>query len=120
MTFDGMVHKFRTRFRLSQNTTLSNYKFRKVMQAEKESFDSFVIRVRQEAQTCNFQCAHNNCTIKDVMIRDHILFGTVDDTIRRHALHDEWDLAMLIIKGRSSKAATKGAQTIKKHVISDN
>ena len=114
MSFDGMAQKFRTRFRLSHNTTLSNYKFRKVMQAERETFDSFVIRVRQEAQTCNFQCAHDDCTVKDVLIRDQILFGTVDDTIRRQALHDEWDLTTLITKGRSSEAATKGAQSIKK------
>ena len=114
MTFDAMVHTFRTRFKLSQNTTLSNYKFRKIAQQDNESFDSFVIRVRQEAQTCNFQCSHDDCTVKDVMIRDQILFGTSDDAIRRQALHDEWDLGTLVTKGRSSEAASKGAEIIKK------
>ena len=108
-----MVNKFRERFKLSCNTSLANYKFRKLVQKESESFDLFVIRVKKECSSCNFKCASAACTVANTMVRDQIIFGTTNDDIRRVALHEEWDLETLIKKGRSLEAATSGAQKIK-------
>ena len=112
LTFAGLVDKLIERFKLSSNTTLSNYKFRKLTQASTETFDMFVIRVKQQSRQCNFSCNAEACTVKDTMVRDQIVFGTKDDEIRRQALHEQWDLATLIKKGRSLEAATHGATEI--------
>ena len=114
MTFDTMVTKLKTRFGLSKNSTMLNYKFRQISQGKEESFDQFVIRVKTESQGCNFKCESPACTVKDTMCRDQILLGTRDDDIRRQALHEEWSLDTLIKKGRSLEAATQGAEKIKK------
>ena len=111
--FTEMVTKFRERFRLSGNSSLANYKFRKLVQNSNESFDLFVIRVKKESSSCNFKCTSAACTVTDVMVCDQIIFGTSDYDIRRQALHEEWDLETLIKKGRSLEAATMGAEKIK-------
>ena len=110
LTFPQMVEKFRTKFKLSSNVTLCNYKFR---QAEGESFNLFVIRVRKEAQACDFKCDSANCTVRDTLIRDQLLIGTKNDEIRSQALKEEWSLDAVISKGRAIEAASKGAAEIK-------
>jgi hypothetical protein len=87
--FTEMVAKFRERFRLSGNSSLANYKFRKLVQRANESFDLFVIRVKRESASCNFKCTSATCTVMNVMVRDQIIFGVSDDDIRRQALHEE-------------------------------
>ena len=111
--FKDMLSKFRTRFNLSSNHTLANYKFRQITQNVDESFDQFVIRTKKESLSCNFKCQSVNCNVNDIMIRDQIILGTKDDDIRRTALHEQWNLNDLIAKGRSLEAATAGAEKIK-------
>ena len=112
LTFADLVTRLTERFQLSSNTTLSNYKFRKLTQTKSETFDMFVIRVKKHSQQCNFSC-NATCTVRDTMVRDQLILGTKDDEIRRQALHEQWDLATLIQKGRSLEAATHGASEIK-------
>lgn len=51
MDFDDMVTAFTTRFVLQANQTLANFRFRKLVQASNESFDAFVIRVKDDAKS---------------------------------------------------------------------
>ena len=85
MLFKGMTDAFKKRFKLSNNLTLANYKFRKIEQAQDEGFDSYVIRVKREAVNCDFKCELPECTVADTLIRDQIIFGTTDDEIRKQA-----------------------------------
>ena len=113
MTFTNMVKALQERFKLSSNTTLANFKFRGLKQNSGESFNQFVIKLKHESMTCNFSCAHNDCDVQATLLRDQILFGTHNDDIRRHALHEQWNLEDLIKNGRSLEAATQGADKIK-------
>ena len=113
MTFTNMVRALQERFKLSSNTTLANFKFRALKQKSGESFNQFVIRLKQEATTCNFSCAAAGCDVQATLVRDQILFGTHNDEVRRHALHEQWNLEDLVKNGRSLEAATQGADKIK-------
>ena len=113
MTFSKLVEALQARFKLSSNTTLSNYKFRGLKQKSGESFNQFVIRLKHESMTCNFTCESANCDVLATLLRDQILFGTHNDEIRRHALHEQWELEDLVKNGRSLEAATQGAAKIK-------
>ena len=112
MTLDGMVKVFTDRFTLSTNLTLANYKFRKMTQSLEESFESFTIRVKREAQNCDFKCG-NNCTVVNTLIRDQILFGTREDEVRKNALKKQWGLDDLQNQARAIIASDKGAAVIK-------
>ena len=48
------------------------------------------------------------------MIRDQIIIGTADNSIRKAALEEQWSLADLQSKGRKIEAAAYGAAQIKK------
>ena len=91
---------------LTRNTTLCNFEFHKLYQQAEESFDMFVNHVKHEATNCEFTCAHADCTVKDVMVRDQIILGTLNDEIRRNALKQQWNLADLVINSRQLEAAT--------------
>ena len=75
MTFADMVRVFIDRFKASTNLSLANFNFRKIQQEEKELFEAFTIRVKREANNCDFKC-NNTCTVSNTMVRDQILFGT--------------------------------------------
>ena len=113
MSYDTLITKLRDRFKLNSNQTLANYKFRNLKQGREETYDAFVIRVKNDAKSCSFKCDNATCSVDTTMMRDQIIFGTHDSEIRRQALHEEWSLDDLIKKGRSLEAATKGAATIK-------
>ena len=112
MIFKDMVKLFTDHFKQSTNQTLANYRFRKMVQEERESFETFCIRIKREARNCNFKCGEA-CTVVDVMIKDQILFGTRDAEIRKAALKEDWDLATLLKKGRVMEASDRGAAVIK-------
>ena len=64
MNFEEMVTAYQQRFGLQANQTLANYRFRKIAQRSEETFDAFVIRVRDDAKSCKFKCtAPKRCQI---------------------------------------------------------
>ena len=92
MTYTWLVAKLKERFKSGSNTkVLANFKFHKITQSRGESFDSFAIRVKREANLCNFSCAAEG-TVNETLIRDQIIIGIINDEIRRAALKDQWDL----------------------------
>ena len=119
ITFKDTVKKLKDRYQPTQNKTLANYEFHKLKQQSHESFDVFVNRVKQEANSCEFTCASGTCTVKDVMIRDQIIIGTSDNAIRKEALNEQWSLADVQAKGRKMEAAAVGAERIKQEATSN-
>ena len=64
MTFNRMVECLKKVFRSNSNTTLSNFKFRKLSQGSKESFELFALRVKKEAENGNFSCDHEHAMLR--------------------------------------------------------
>jgi hypothetical protein len=119
MTFENMVNLLTNRFKANTNLSLANFNFRKLKQEEKESFEAFTIRVKREANNCDFKCTAARCTVSDTMVRDQILFGTRDAEIRKNALKEQWQLADLLTNGRAIEASDIGAATIKQEPLND-
>ena len=55
MAFENMTKAFEGKLKLSSNTTLANFKFRNITQADEESFDLFCIRVKRRSFRLQFQ-----------------------------------------------------------------
>ena len=108
-----MVNRFRQAFGLNRNVTLANYRFRSLRQGPEEDFDKFVIRVKQEVKNCSFNCTSPTCTASQTMIRDQILIGTTDDSLREKALAEQMDLNNVVDNGRMLEAAHRGATKLK-------
>ena len=118
IAFKDTVKRLKDRYQPTQNKTLANYQFHKLKQQPHETFDVFVNRVKQEANSCEFTCTSDTCTVKNVMIRDQIVIGTLDNAIRKEALNEQWSLIDLQAKGRKMEAAAAGADKIKQEVSS--
>ena len=112
ITFKEMTAGIKARYDVSRNKTLANFEFHKLFQKEGESFDSFTVRVKHEARTCEFSCASDACTVENILTRDQIIIGTSNNEIRKNALKNQWDLDNLIKGGRQLEAAARGAQRI--------
>ena len=52
------------------------------------------------------------CTIRDVLIRDQIIVGTLDDDVCKMALNKQWSLKDLLSEGCKLEAASFGAHMI--------
>ena len=81
LAFSDLVDGMKARYMPTQNKTLANYDFHRLVQNKDESFDIFVNRVKHEAKFCDFSCDSGNCTVLDILIRDQIIIGTTNDQI---------------------------------------
>ena len=113
ITFDQVVVKMKARYKPTQNVTLAHHEFRKLTQQPTEAYDSFINRVKHEANYCQFQC-NGQCTVHDTLIRDQIIYRVQDDEIRKQALNKQWTLEDPQKQGRRIEAASHGAAKIKK------
>ena len=111
ISFKDAVDKLMARYKPTRNTTFANFEFHKLAQQFSESFDMFVNRVKHEAKGCEFSCGAA-CTIKDIMIRDQIIVGTIDDDIRKMALRSQLTHEQLLSEGHKLEAASFGCQMI--------
>ena len=112
ITFTEMATKLKTRCEGNRDKTSANFEFHKQKQTEEESFDTYVLRIKHDASTCDFKCTSATCTVQDTMVRDQIIIGTNNNEIRKNALKIQWNLTDLINNGRALEAATHGAQKI--------
>ena len=112
ITFDETVRLLKDRYKPTRNLTFAHYQFHKMTQKSSEAFDVFVNRVKHEASNCEFTC-NDDCTVGNILIRDQIIVGTTDDSIRKEALNNQWNLQDLSNNGRKMEAASYGAQKIK-------
>ena len=83
-----------------KNQTLLYYQFHQLQQATSEKIDSFINRIFQHADKCEFKSKNTACTSRDTihetLIRDQIIIRTNNTTIREQALEKELNLTALI------------------------
>lgn len=68
---DRIISELRAHFVPQRNVLFERFKFFSANQKE-ETVDEFVIRLRQLAESCEFE------TLKDSLIRDRLVMGTND------------------------------------------
>ena len=114
--FNAMVAKLRQRYQPSQNHVLLHYQFHNLQQATGEKIDSFINRVCQHAEKCEFKCKNTSCTsrnaIHEILIRDQIVIGTNNTTIREQALEKELNLTDLISHSRKVEATEEATKVM--------
>ncbi|KAJ8403559.1 hypothetical protein AAFF_G00348850 [Aldrovandia affinis] len=70
-------------FKPAKNTIYERYVFGSCKQEEGESIDNFVTRLRERAATCDYG------QLKDEVIRDKIVLGVANESIRRRLLREK-------------------------------
>ena len=103
-TFLAKMKEF---YKPTENLTLKNYHFRQLIQGEEETLTAFCNRVETEAKHCQFNCESEHCTAEATAIRDQIVIGTVNNTVREEALLKSWDLKTLRKEGMQVESAQK-------------
>lgn len=102
----------RTCYKPTENLTLKNFHFRALTQEPQETFPAFCNRIQKEARHCQFKCKHDDCTAAETSVRDQIVIGTHEDSIREEALKKSWDLQTLRQEGMKMESAAKGGAEI--------
>ena len=109
--WDQFTESMRKYYKPTENQTLKHFHFRSITQQNDETFPRFCNRVEAEAKHCSFNCDSHTCTAQDTAVRDQILIGTTDSSIRDEALKQAWSLKDLRQEGmRMESAARSGAQ----------
>jgi hypothetical protein len=103
-TFLAKMKEF---YKPTENLTLKKYHFRQLIQGEEETLTAFCNRVETEAKHCQFNCESEHCTAEATAIRDQIVIGTVNNTVREEALLKSWDLKTLRKEGMQVESAQK-------------
>lgn len=103
-----VIEKFDKHFIGETNETYERYLFNKRMQQPTESVDEYVTALKTLAKTCNFcQCLH------DSLIRDQIIIGIRDNTVRKRLLQErKLTLNRCIDMCRSAEATTSRMKTM--------
>ena len=92
-------------FQLKVNKTREIYMFRNATQNFGESLDSYCIRLRRLAQTCEFD--H-----QDEEIKSHIVVFCLSSRLRRRALREDMNIKELLDYGRGLEVSEKEAKGI--------
>ena len=115
--WDGFITKMKTLYKPTENTTLRNFHFRSSMQREDEVFIAFCNRVQKEATYCNLKCSSQDCSAEQTAVRDQIVIGTIENSIRQEALKLSWDLTQLRSEGMAMESAQKGGAELAVNVV---
>lgn len=82
LTLTALVAKFEEYFVHSQNVTFERYKFFTHDKKQGVPFDQYLAELHTLSKTCEFG------TLRDSLIRDRIVYGTVDNALRERLLHE--------------------------------
>ena len=104
-------------YKPTENVTLKNFHFRALFQKQDETFPSFCSRVKKEAKHCNLKCELAECSAETTAIRDQIIIGTDNNTIREEALKKSWDLEILCRDGMKMESVVRGGTEISREVV---
>ena len=108
ITWQKFTQRMKEFYKPTENPTLKNYQFRATSQTENETFTAFCNSVMKEAKHCNFNCESQTCTAEEIAIRDQIVIGTREQSIREEALKKSWDLKTLRKEGMQMESAARG------------
>ena len=78
--FVPLINKFEEHFTPQKNLTYERHRFNSRIQLDGESFDAFVTDLKTRAKTCEFGL------LTDSLIKDRIVYGIKDDTLRERLL----------------------------------
>ena len=101
--YKAAVEKLTEYFAPQTNIAYEIYNFRQARQNQGESLDSYHVRLRQLAKTCDFANI-------DREIKEHIILSCTSSTLRRRALQDEYSLDKLLKVGRSLEISESQAR----------
>lgn len=97
-----------------KNEVYEAFKFNSRNQERGETFDSFLLDLKKLVKNCGYQD-------KDRMIRDRIVMGINDDSLRKKLLEkDDLDLKKCIEMARSAEVTHKRANDMQKHTTQAN
>ena len=114
ITFTMLIELMKECYTPNSNKVKNHYLFHRITQQSNETFDDFVYRVKAEVEHCDFKCNNEECTVKQGhSIRDQILVGTNNETIREDTLKNQWNLNDLLRKGRITESGVLAASQIK-------
>ena len=108
VTWETFQTKIKEFYKPTENSTLTNFHFRQLIQNKDETFTAFANRVEAEAKHCQLKCAAAACTAENTAIRDQIIIGTSNNAVKEEALLKSWDLATLRKEGMKMESAQKG------------
>ena len=77
-----IIQELRTHFVPQRNVLYERFMFNSTTQKQNESIDEFVVRLRQSAESCEFE------NLKDSLIRDRVVIGTTDEAGRERLLRE--------------------------------
>ena len=97
----------------TSNKVINHYKLHRIVQNASETFDNFTHRVKAVALLCDFKCDDAGCTVQDTLIRDQIIVGTSNETVREDALKNQWNLTDLTKNGRIIESSAVAVTKIK-------
>ena len=93
----------------TENPTFKVFPFRDLTQGMDETFPAFCNRTAKKAKHC-YKCHRSDCDAEETTIRDQIIKGTKNNTVREEALLKSWNLATLCQEGMKIESATRGEQ----------
>ena len=105
---DPIIKALRTYFLPQRNVLYKCFLFNSAVQKAGETVDQFVLRLRQLADTCEFD------TLKDSLIRDRLVIGTKDEAGRERLLRKRPvpDLTVCVEDLRAAEASRSHKQAI--------
>lgn len=83
LKYEDIVAKLKLRFDRTEPILMHRYKFYKRSQGPNETGENFVLAINLLAESCNFK------TFKDEAIRDHLIFGLYDQTLKKKILLED-------------------------------
>ncbi|UYV72865.1 K02A2.6-like [Cordylochernes scorpioides] len=111
-TIKDILDKYDQYFRPFKNTIYKRYLFFTCEQKLNQTFDDFVTEIKSKAEDCEFE------NIKDSLIRDRIVLGCRDTTLREKYLQNpDLTLSLAINQGQAAEASQKQLRNIEKDSI---
>ena len=81
--YDAVIQKFELYCNPKNNETYARYLFRTRLQEEHETFDHFVVDLKNQSKKCNFICTKcQDTTFRDSMIKDQIVIGVNHENLQ--------------------------------------
>ncbi|UYV60109.1 K02A2.6-like [Cordylochernes scorpioides] len=111
-TIKDILDKYDQYFRPFKNAIYRRYIFFTCAQKLNQTFDDFVTEIKSKAEDCEFE------NIKDSLIRDRIVLGCRDTTLREKYLQNpDLTLSLAINQGQAAEASQKQLRNIEKDSI---
>ena len=100
-----ILQKMREYYKPTENVIIHNYDFRQLSQMLNESFCAFCNRAEAAGKACHFCECTKGCRAEELAIRDQIVIGTTNNTIREKVMLKDWNLIDFCTNGMKYESA---------------